>query len=143
MVTEGKLKSNIRKTKVWTCWKNRWKITKKCLLTLHNKGESRKLQLCQKISRMLNWMDTQQAAFFSMQITNTTRQIPLTVTDKNWVFIGQYPIKLICDLQLLRESHRSTRLLQLIDDGIMWLALRSVKSNNVDILNQIHYFSIK
>ena len=28
-------------------------------------------------------------------------------------------------------------------DGIMWLALRSVKSNNVDFLNQICYFSIK
>ena len=27
--------------------------------------------------------------------------------------------------------------------GIMWLALRSVKSNNVDFLNQIRYFSIK
>ena len=28
-------------------------------------------------------------------------------------------------------------------DGIMWLALRSFKSNNVDFLNQIRYFSIK
>ena len=28
-------------------------------------------------------------------------------------------------------------------DGIMWLGLRSVKSINVDFLNQIRYFSIK
>ena len=50
-------------------------------------------------------------------------------------------------LQLPREPHWSTRLLQLAGrwqyDGIMWLALRSVKSNNVDFLNQIRYFSIK
>ena len=53
----------------------------------------------------------------------------------------------ICGLQLAREPRRSTRLLQLTGrwqhDGIMWLALRSVKSNNVDFLNQIRYFSIK
>ena len=48
---------------------------------------------------------------------------------------------------LSREPHRSTRLLQLTGcwqhDGIMWLALRSAKSNNFDFLNQIRYFSIK
>ena len=53
----------------------------------------------------------------------------------------------ICGLQLPREPHRSTRLLQLTGrwqyDGIMRLALRSVKSINVDFLNQIRYFSIK
>ena len=56
-------------------------------------------------------------------------------------------INFICGLQLPREPHRSTRLLQLTGrwqhDGIMWLALRSVKSNNVDFLNQIRYLSIK
>ena len=31
----------------------------------------------------------------------------------------------------------------LAEDRIMWLALRSIKSNNVDFLNQIRYFSIK
>ena len=43
------------------------------------------------------------------------------------------------------QPHRSTRLLQLTGkwqyDWIMWLALRSVKSNNVDFLNQNRYFS--
>ena len=52
--------------------------------------------------------------------------------------------KNICGLQLPMEPHRSTRLLQLTGrwqyDGIMWLALRSIKSNNVDFLNQIRYF---
>ena len=53
----------------------------------------------------------------------------------------------ICGLQLPMEPHRSTKLLQLTGrwqyDGIVWLALRSVKSNNVDFLNQTRYFSIK
>ena len=44
------------------------------------------------------------------------------------------------------EPHRLTKLLQLTDrwqcDGIR-LALRSIKSNNVNLLNQIRYFSIK
>ena len=44
---------------------------------------------------------------------------------------------LICDLQLPREPDRSSRLLLLTGrlqyDGIMWLALRSVTSINVDI----------
>ena len=47
----------------------------------------------------------------------------------------------------LTDPTPSTRLLKLTGrwqyDGIMWLALRSVKSNNVDFLNQIRYFSIK
>ena len=44
----------------------------------------------------------------------------------------------ICGLQFPRESQRSTRLLtgRWQYDGIMWLALRSVKSNNVDFVNQ-------
>ena len=45
------------------------------------------------------------------------------------------------------SSQGSTRLLQLTGkwqyDGIIWLALRSVKSNNVEFLNQIRYSSIK
>ena len=45
---------------------------------------------------------------------------------------------------LPREPHRSTRLPKLTGrwqyDGIMWLALCSIKSNNVDFLNQIRYF---
>ena len=53
----------------------------------------------------------------------------------------------ICGLQLPREPHRLSRFLQLTGrwqyDGIMWLALRSVKSNKIDFLNQIRYFSIK
>ena len=47
----------------------------------------------------------------------------------------------ICGLQLAREPNWSTRLLQLTGrwqyDGIMWLELWSVKSNNVEFLNQI------
>ena len=53
----------------------------------------------------------------------------------------------ICGLQLPRERHRSNRLLQLTDrwqfNGIMRLALCSLKSNNFDFLNQIRYFSTK
>ena len=49
--------------------------------------------------------------------------------------------------ELPREPHRSTLLLKLTDrsqyDAIMWLALRSVKSNNAHFLNHIRYFSIK
>ena len=47
----------------------------------------------------------------------------------------------------LKIKYVATRLLQLTGrwqyDGIMWSALRSVKSYNVDFLNQIRYFSIK
>ena len=53
----------------------------------------------------------------------------------------------ICGLQLPREPHGSTRLLQLTGrwqyDGIMWLAWHSIKSNNMDFLSQIPYFSVK
>ena len=56
-------------------------------------------------------------------------------------------IIIICGLQLPGEPHRSTRLLHLTSrwqyDGIMRLASRSVKSNNVDFLKKIRYFSIK
>ena len=58
-----------------------------------------------------------------------------------------YCIYLTCGLQLPKEPHWSTRLLQLTGrwqyNGIMWLASCSVKSNNIDFLNQIRYFSIK
>ena len=63
------------------------------------------------------------------------------------IMIFHYKIYIICGLQLPGEPHRPTRLLQLAGrmqhDGIIWLALCSIKSNNVDFLNQIRYFSIK
>ena len=56
-------------------------------------------------------------------------------------------IKYMCGLKLPRDQHQSTILLQLTGKwqyvGIMWLTLRSVKSINVEFLNQILYFSIK
>ena len=52
----------------------------------------------------------------------------------------------ICSLQLPRKPRRPTKLLQLTVrwqyDGIMKLALHSIKSIIVDFLNQILYFSI-
>ena len=52
-----------------------------------------------------------------------------------------------CGLKLPRKPYRLTRLLQMTGrwqyKEIMWSALHSVKSINVDFLNQIHFFSIK
>ena len=61
------------------------------------------------------------------------------------MWIIKHTIKnLICGLQLPREAHRLTGLLQPIGrwqyDGIVWLILRSVKSINVDFLKHIHFY---
>ena len=75
------------------------------------------------------------------------KMIMLCVEIVNFLSWGNMYINQIYGLQLPREPHRSTRLLQPTDrwqyNWIIWLPIRSVKSNNVDFLNQIRYFSIK
>ena len=69
----------------------------------------------------------------------------ITVVPPAYVF--RFIRTILAEMIRFFSQGNHTRLLQLTGrwqyDGIMRSALRSIKSNNVDFLNQIRYFSIK
>ena len=77
-------------------------------------------------------------------------QIKLLLTETDCMAYGQILdiFKINTEIKknyiVIYSSHGASSINQTsATDGIMRLALRSVKSNNVDFLNQIRYFSIK